>query len=162
MKVSWPLALPLLLVACTPVTQVVQVPQIEVQGVRLVSLSLPAAGRAAEAGLTMELRVSNPNPVPVRIANVAAVLVIEGERVGDITLPNVDLPARGERTQQASLRVPVTLNTASTFLRVARGEEVSYRLDGTFTADLGPLGRPTFGPFTLSQGVWKQPALRLF
>lgn len=162
MKPYGPLALALLLASCAPVTQIVQVPQIEVEGIRLISLSLPAAGRAAEAGLTLALKVTNPNPVPVRVANVAAELVIEGEKVGDIVLPNVDLPARGQRTQQASLQVPVTLGTVGTLIRVARGEEVSYRLDGTFTADLGALGRPTFGPFTLSQGVWKQPALRVF
>lgn len=162
MKLRWALGLPLLLGSCGPGAQVVQVPQVEVESIRLASLSLPAAGRSAEAEVQLGLRITNPNALPLRIAKVAATLVIEGERVGDLTLPDLDLPARGERRQQATFRLPVTLNTASTFLRVARGEEVSYRLDGTLSADLGPLGRPTFGPFTLSQGVWRQPALRLF
>jgi hypothetical protein len=34
-----------------------------------------------------------------------------------------------------------------------------YRLEGTFVADLGALGQPSFGPYTLAQGQFKQAAI---
>lgn len=156
------LAPALLLVGCAPGRGPVQVPTVQVEGIRLSSLSLPSGAAPAYAGVTLTLRVGNPNPVPVRLANIAGTLVVDGQGVGDVNLPDVNLPAGGKARQSAELRLPVTLNTAATFLRVARGQEVSYRLDGAFTADLGVLGRPTFGPFTLSQGVWKQAAILPF
>ncbi|GBF06578.1 desiccation protectant protein Lea14 [Deinococcus aerius] len=148
--------------ACAPAQPLVQVPTFEVQSVRLTRLNLPSGKDPALANLTLRLRVQNPNPVPVRLANIAGRFVIDGQEVGTVNLPNVSLPARGETEQRADLSLPVTLQTAGAFLRVARGQEVSYRVDGTFTADLGVLGRPTFGPFTLVQGVWRQPAILPF
>ncbi|UBV41535.1 LEA type 2 family protein [Deinococcus taeanensis] len=147
----------LALSACAPLNQVVQVPQVDVQQVRLTSLTLPGGfSRAPVAQLTMTLRVTNPNPLPLRLANLAGSLVIDGAPVGDVTFPNVDLPARGSAEQVAQITLPVTLNTAAAFLKVARGQLVTYRVDGGFTADFGPLGLQNFGPFTLSQGQWKQ------
>lgn len=148
--------------ACAPAQPTLQVPTFEVQSVRLTRLSLPSGSAPALASLTLRLRVQNPNPVPVRLANIAGKFVIDGQEVGTVNLPNVGLPARGEAEQRADLSLPVTLQTAGAFLRVARGQEVSYRVDGAFTADLGVLGRPTFGPFTLAQGVWQQPAILPF
>jgi LEA14-like dessication related protein len=147
----------LILGACAPLQQVIQVPQVDVQGVRLNSLTLPGGfGRAPMANLTVNLRVTNPNPLPLRVANLAGSLIIDGANVGNVNFPNVALPARGSADQVAEVSVPVTLNTAASFLKVARGQLVTYRLDGGFTADLGPLGLQPFGPFTLSQGQWKQ------
>lgn len=147
----------LLLGACAPLQQIALVPQVEVQGVRLTSLTLPGGvGRAPVATLTLNLRVTNPNPLPLRVANLAGSLIIDGANVGDVTFPNVALPARGSAEQLAQVSVPVTLNTAASFLKVARGQLVTYRVDGGFTADFGPLGLQQFGPFTLSQGQWKQ------
>ena len=37
--------------------------------------------------------------------------------------------------------------------RAATGGSVGYRLDGTMTLDAGLLGRPSFGPMTLLQGI---------
>jgi len=148
--------------ACAPAQSVVQVPTFEVQSVRLTRLSLPSGASPALANVTLRLRVENPNPLPLRLANLQARLVIDGQDVGSIELPNVNLPARGEALQDANLAIPVTLQTAGAFLEVARGRQVSYRVDGRFTADLGVLGQPTFGPFTLAQGVWQQPAILPF
>ncbi len=114
------------------------------------------------ANVTLRVKVGNPNPVPVRLANIASRLILDGQDVGTVNLPNVNLPARGETVQDANLSLPLSLSAGAAFLNVARGQQVSYRLDGTFTADLGVLGQPTFGPFTLSQGVWKQPAILPF
>ena len=136
--------------------QAVQVPTLKVENIYLRSLTLPSALQPATANVTLRLKVGNPNPVPLRMANIAANLILDGSPVGRVDLPNVNLPASGETVQMAEVTIPVTVPTAAAFLRVARGQEVSYRLDGSFTADLGMLGQPTFGPFTLSQGVWKQ------
>lgn len=152
----------LALAACAPMQQAVKVPTIQVEGIRLTSLSLPSPLRPAQAGVLLHLKVTNPNNVPVKLANIAGTLIIDGAKVGDVNLPNVNLPANGVAMQDADVSIPVTLNTAASFLKVARGQEVSYRLDGTFTADLGVLGQPSFGPFTLSQGVWKQQPILPF
>ncbi|MDB5045820.1 MAG: Water stress and hypersensitive response protein [Deinococcus sp.] len=147
------------LVGCAPLQQAVQVPTFEVQSVRLNSLTL--LGNPT-ANVTLRVKVGNPNPVPVRLANIASRLILDGQDVGTVNLPNVNLPARGETVQDANLSLPLSLSAGAAFLNIARGQQVSYRLDGTFTADLGVLGQPTFGPFTLSQGVWKQPAILPF
>lgn len=151
------------LVACAPVQQkLVYPPVVEVERISLTSLRLPTPGRTAEAGVQLELRIENPNPLPVRLARIEGALVVEGQEVGQVTMSGFELPAQGETRQVAQLDLPLTLNTAAVFLGIARGQEVSYRLDGTLTADFGSLGQPKFGPFTLSQGVWKQAPLRLF
>lgn len=143
--------------ACAPASQVLQVPTIEVQSVRLTRLSLPGGlGGAPVADLKLKLRVTNPNAVPLKMSNIAATLVIDGAPVGRAEFPHVSVPARGLADQDADVTIPVTLPTAASFLKVARGQQVTYRLDGTFTADFGPLGPKNFGPFTLSQGQWKQ------
>ncbi|ANE43371.1 LEA type 2 family protein [Deinococcus puniceus] len=147
------------LVGCAPLQQAVQVPTFEVQSARLNSLNLLGT---PTANITLRVKVGNPNGVPVRLANIATRLILDGQDVGTINLPNVNLPARGEAVQDANLSLPLTVSTGATFLKIARGQEASYRLDGTFTADLGVLGQPTFGPFTLAQGVWKQPAILPF
>lgn len=159
-KLIFPLGL--LLTACSPAQQVIQPPSLQVQDIRLSRLSLPVLGQAATAFVDLDLVVSNPNPVSVRLAEIQAQLVVEGQNIGQVTVPDVNLPAQGQTVQHAQLQLPLTVNTVMTFLQIARGQEVSYRLDGSFRADLGPLGQPRFGPFTFSQGLWKQPAIQLF
>ncbi len=145
------------LAGCAPAPQVLQVPTIEVQSGRLTRLSLPGGlGSAPVADLKLKLRVTNPNAVPLKMSNIEATLVIDGAQVGQAEFPRVNVPARGSADQDADVSLPVTLSTAASFLKVARGQQVTYRLDGTFTADFGPLGPKNFGPFTLSQGQWKQ------
>lgn len=153
--------IPVLLLSCAPTTAV-QVPSLEVQEIRLTDLSLPLPGRPAVAGLTVQLRVTNPNPVPLRLTEIQADLIIDGAAVGRLTLPEVSLPAQGQVDQPARASLPLTASTFGSVVKVARGQAVTYRLDGTFRANLGPLGQPTFGPLTLSQGVWQQPALISF
>ena len=147
------------LAACTPNQPLIAVPTFTVQSVRLTNLTLPTFGRSGTAYLTMQLLVNNPNPLPLRLADIAGTFVLDGSKVADISLPDVALPARGEASQRADLALPLTLDTLGSALRVARGQQVSYRVDGTFTADLGLLGRPSFGPYTLVQGVLQQPAI---
>ena len=145
--------------ACAPSQPIISVPTFQVQSVRLTGLTLPLAGRPATAYLSLQLLVNNPNPLPLRLANINGNLVLDGSTVAVVNLPDVALPARGEARQQADLALPITLDRLGSFLKVARGQQVPYRLDGTFTADLGLLGRPSFGPYTLVQGLLQQPAI---
>lgn len=160
----------LLLSACTPTQPIVQVPKIQVQDVQLTRLDLPGglASLAAVfnglpgapvAHILMDLQVTNPNPLPLRMTNIAADLIIDGQNMGRVDLPNVDLPARGATQQLAEIALPVSAQTAQNILKVARGQLVTYRLDGTFSVNMGLLGVQTFGPYTLSQGQWKQKAV---
>ncbi|MFC4425302.1 LEA type 2 family protein [Deinococcus navajonensis] len=154
----------LTLSACAPGQAVLQVPSVDIQQVRLTGLTLPGGlgGGPPVALLTIDLAVTNPNPLPLRLANLAGQLVIDGAEVGQVTFPNLNLPARGTAQQTANVAVPVSLSTAASFLKVARGQLVTYRLDGGFSVNLGPLGEQTFGPFTLSQGQWKQAPILPF
>ncbi|ADV67879.1 LEA type 2 family protein [Deinococcus maricopensis] len=145
--------------ACVPGQPLLQVPTFQVDGARLTSITLPGGGRPATATLTIALRVQNPNPLPLRVANIGGAVTLDGEDVGHVDFPNIALPARGEARQQAVVTLPITFANAGVFLRVARGQQVAYRVDGTFTVDAGPLGRPTFGPYTLVQGVLQEPAI---
>ncbi|WP_407539007.1 LEA type 2 family protein [Deinococcus radiomollis] len=145
--------------ACAPNQPIFAVPTFKVQSVRLTNLTLPGFGSPATAYVSLQLRVNNPNPLPLRLANIAGTFILDGVNVGSVNLPDVALPASGEVVQQADLTLPLTLDTLGSALRVARGQAVSYRLDGTFTADLGFLGRPSFGPYTLVQGLFQQPAI---
>ncbi|GHF29047.1 LEA14-like dessication related protein [Deinococcus metalli] len=155
--VTAPLALlTLCLGACAP-TQIIQVPTVDVQSVRLTRLSLPGGlGGAPVADVSLTLKVGNANAIGLRMADIASDVIIDGTRVGHVNLPNVNVPARGSAEQVANVSIPVTLDTAAAFLKIARGQLVTYRLDGGFAADFGPLGLQRFGPFTLAQGQWKQ------
>jgi LEA14-like dessication related protein len=145
--------------SCNPAQPIIAVPTFKVQSVRLNRLTLPGLGNPATAYLTLQLLVNNPNPLPLRLANIAGTFILDGGRVADVNLPDVALPAKGEALQRVDLALPLTLETVGNFVQVARGQAVSYRIDGTFTADLGILGRPNFGPYTLVQGLLQQPAI---
>lgn len=146
--------------ACAPgqlLPRVLQVPTVDVQGVRLTRLTLPGGlGSTPVAEVSLDLRVTNSNGLPLRLTNIVSDIIVDGARVGQVELPNVHVPARGVAQQTANVAIPVTLGTAASFLKIARGQLVTYRLDGGFTADFGPLGLQSFGPFTLAQGQWKQ------
>lgn len=153
------LGLPAALSSCASTQPILAVPTFKVQSVRLTNLTLPGIGRPATAYVTLQLLVNNPNPLPLQLANIAGTFILDGVNVAGVNLPDVALPARGEAVQQANLALPLTLDTLGSALKVARGQAVTYRLDGTFTADLGFLGHPSFGPYTLIQGLLQQPAI---
>ncbi|AWN23444.1 Water stress and hypersensitive response domain-containing protein [Deinococcus irradiatisoli] len=142
---------------CAPaLKQVLKVPTFSVQQTRLTGLTL---GSPATARVSLKLRIDNPNPVAARLANISGQFYLNGADVGNVNLPNVNLPARGSAVQEALLELPVSLQTAAVWLQVARGREMPYRVDGTFTADFGALGQPSFGPYTLAQGLFQQKAI---
>ncbi|WP_261664086.1 LEA type 2 family protein [Deinococcus sp. Marseille-Q6407] len=153
------------LTACAPAQlsgPAVQVPTFETRSVRLSGITLPQGGQSGTAQLQLAVQVQNPNAFPLRLRSFDTDLYLTGQPVAHLTLPDVALPAHGSALQSAQASVPLNLNVASELLKVARGQGVPYRLDGTFTADLGVLGTPTFGPLTLTQGQWQQPAILPF
>lgn len=143
--------------SCAPaLSRVVKVPTFSVQQTRLTGLTL---GSPALARVTLKLRIDNPNPVPARLANINGHFYLNGADVGTVNLPNINLPARGSTLQDALLEIPVSFQTTAIWLQVARGREMPYRVDAAFTADFGALGQPSFGPYTLAQGLFQQPAI---
>jgi LEA14-like dessication related protein len=162
MRALWPVLLvvsSVTAVSCAPRQTILQVPEFRVESVALRSLTLPGLARPAVATLSVGLRVRNPNPISVRLANASGRFLIDDLDVGRVNLPNVDLPANGEATQEAVVDLPVTVANLGVFLRVGRGEAVPYRIEGTFTVDAGLLGKPNFGPYVVAQGVLKQPRI---
>ncbi len=150
-------ALLLSLGSCAPaLRQVIKVPTFSVEQTRLSGLTL---GSPATARVSLKLRITNPNPVAARLANINGHFYLNGADVGTVNLPNINLPAKGSAVQDALLELPVSLQTAAVWLQVARGREMPYRVDGTFTADFGALGQPSFGPYTLAQGLFRQAAI---
>lgn len=149
-------ALVALLGSCAPSQPFVQVPTLQVEQARLTGLTLASP---AVAHVTLRLRVDNPNAVGLNLANIQGRFILNGSDVGAVSLPNVALAARGSAEQTALLDLPVSLETAGVWLKVARGQQMPYRVDGRFTADMGLLGQHTFGPYTLAQGLFQQPAL---
>ncbi|UFA49425.1 LEA type 2 family protein [Deinococcus radiophilus] len=151
--------------ACTPaalVGQSVQVPTFQTQSIALTGIGLPSSDQSGWADLHLQLQVDNPNPFTVRLHSFDTDLYLTGQPVAAIHLPNLNLPAGGQTLQTANVRLPLNLAAAGEVLKVARGQAVTYRIDGTFSADLEPLGQPHFGPLTLAQGQWKQPAILPF
>ena len=146
-------ALVLVLAACAPRTLSLEVPTYQVEGVRFARLDLPGPGSPALAVLNLNLRVQNPNALGLRMANIGGQLFLDGAAVGQVDLPDVDLPARGEARQLAVVSVPISFANLGEFVKVARGDRVALRVDGSFTVNAGFLGRPVFGPFTLFQGL---------
>lgn len=154
-RVALMAALAGLLSACSPRQPFVRVPTIQVESARLTGLTLASP---AVAHVSLRLRVENPNAVSLNLADIQGRFMLNGTDVGAVNLPNVALSARGSSLQEAQLDLPVSLSTASIWLKVARGQEMPYRVDGTFVANMGVLGSHSFGPYTLAQGLFQQPA----
>ncbi|HWG84308.1 MAG TPA: LEA type 2 family protein, partial [Deinococcales bacterium] len=100
----------------------------------------------------------NPNPLGARVGDLSFDLVLEGAPAATASAPDFTLAANGVPARiTVDVEVPVTTANLGSLLRIARGEAVSYRLDGRFAVDLGALGRPRFGPYTLAQGTFRSP-----
>lgn len=143
--------------ACTP-PAVVKTPTFKLQSIYLKSLKL----QPPTAELELNIAVTNPNPVPLKMAYISSDLFVNGRKLAQLGLPNLNVPAMGQTVQPVKMNVPLNLDIVDTMLKVGRGQAINYRLDGQFTADLGVLGSPTFGPFVLAQGIWKQERILPF
>ena len=115
------------------------------------SISHPAGG----AGVTIWLKVTNPNPFGFTLSTLDTTLMLEGRHAATGSFPlGLPLQARQETT------VPIDLSISFTDLpglgavvqRAAAGQAVNFQLDGTIGVDAGRLGQPTFGPMQLMTG----------
>lgn len=147
------------LAACSPVGTVIRTPQFELLEVGLERFDPPGLGTPARAVVRLRLQGRNPNPFGGRIEEVAFDLMLDGRQAATAGTPGFDLPGGGTPAPiVVDVIVPVTPQNLEALLRIARGEAVSYRLDGSFRLDLGSLGKPRFGPYAFAQGTYRSPA----
>jgi hypothetical protein len=140
-----------------PIAQLIQPPRFE-QGaqpaeLRFITPSIthPAGG----AGVTIWLKVTNPNPFGFTLSTLDATLTLEGSHAATGSFPlGLPLQARQETT------VPIDLSISFADLpglgavvqRAATGQPVNFQLDGTIGVEAGRFGQPTFGPMRLVTG----------
>jgi hypothetical protein len=156
------LALITLLVACVPGAA----PAVGAPTFRLVT---PGSGALrfdlGSDGPTLttrwRLEVTNPNPIALRLTDLAGALVLEEALAVDLRfVDGVDLPARG--VAELVLDVAVPISDALVAVDVARdlvaGAPVAYRLDAAVGVDV--FGIPSrFPRTTLVAGEFRGPAL---
>jgi hypothetical protein len=139
------------------IAQVIQPPKFE-QDDRPAELRFITPSRthpAGGAGVTLWMRVTNPNPFGFTLSTLDTTLMLEGSRAttGDFPL---GLPLTAGQTSVVPIDLSISFadvpGLASVLREAASGSAVSYHLDGTVGVDAGRLGQPTFGPMMLASG----------
>ena len=143
--------------AVTALGQLIQPPRFEQADqpaeMRLVgpSLSHPAGG----AGVTIWIRVTNPNPFGFTLSTLDTTLLLEGQQaaIGNFPL-GLPLGAGQESVVPIDLTISFTdlPGLANVVRRAVSGQPVGYQLDGTVGVDAGRFGQPSFGPMLLVRG----------
>jgi len=143
--------------AVTSLSQLIQPPRFEQADqpadLRLIgpSLSHPAGG----AGVTLWIRVTNPNPFGFTLSTLDTTLLLEGQHAATGNFPlGLPLGAGQESVVPIDLTISFTdlPNLANVLRRAASGQQLGYQLDGTVGVDAGRFGQPTFGPMLLVRG----------
>ena len=140
-------------------SQVLQAPRFDVaRGYQpQIQLVGPSSQRPL-GGVSVRLwaNVSNPNPVGLVLSTLQGTLALEGTRAADVSFP-LGLPLAASQDTVIPLDIGVSFSDlprlADIVPRALSGGAVAYRLDGIVGVDAGLLGRPSFGPMTLLQGV---------
>jgi hypothetical protein len=150
----------LLLAGCAAVTslgQLIQPPRFEQADqpadLRLIgpSLSHPAGG----AGVTLWIRVTNPNPFGFTLSTLDTTLLLEGQHAATGNFP-LGLPLGAG--QESVIPIDLTINfadlpgLANVLRQAASRQPVAFQLDGTVGIDAGRFGQPSFGPMLLVRG----------
>jgi len=147
--------------ALAPLAQLIQPPRFEQAGqpadIRFVppSLGHPAGG----AGVTIWIRVTNPNPFGFTVTTVDTTLLLEGQRAATGDFP-LGLPLGAGQESVIPIDFSISFADLPGLANVirqaasgpARGRAVAYQLDGTVGIDAGRFGQPTFGPMLLVRG----------
>jgi hypothetical protein len=154
------LSAPLLTCGCAAVTalgQLIQPPRFEQAEqpaeLRLIGLSLnhPAGG----AGITLWIRVTNPNPFGFTLSTLDTTLLLEGQHAATGNFPlGLPLGAGQESVVPIDLTISFTdlPGLGNVVRRAMSGQAVEYQLDGTVGVDAGRFGQPSFGPMLLVRG----------
>ena len=107
------------------------------------------------AALRLWTRISNPNPIGITLSTLRAEVSLDGTRAatGDFPL-GLPLTAGGESDVLLDLSIDFAdlPGLADVLRRAVANQQVPYQVDGTFSIDVGALGRPSFGPMRLFQG----------
>jgi len=150
----------LLLAGCAAVTslgQLIQPPRFEQADqpadLRLIgpSLSHPAGG----AGVTLWIRVTNPNPFGFTLSTLDTTLLLEGQHAATGNFPlGLPLGAGEESVIPIDLTISFTdlPGLANVLRQAASRQPVAFQLDGTVGIDAGRFGQPSFGPMLLVRG----------
>ena len=143
--------------AVTSLAQLIQPPRFEhadqPADLRLIgpSLSQPAGG----AGVTLWIRITNPNPFGFTLSTLDTTLLLEGQHAATGNSP-LGLPLGAG--QESVVPIDLTISfadlpgLANVLRRAASGQPLGYQLDGTVGVDAGRFGQPTFGPMLLVRG----------
>src|SRR6185503_15981912 len=103
------------------------------------SLSLPAGG----AGVTIWLRVSNPNPYGFTLSTLDTTLLLEDSRAASGNFP-LGLPLGAGQESVVPVDLSISFadvpGLAGALRQAAAGNPVTYQLDGTVGVDAGRLG----------------------
>jgi len=148
--------------ALAPLAQLIQPPRFE-QGDQPAEIRFvpPSPGHpTGGAGVTLWLRVTNPNPFGFTLATLDTTLLLDGQRAATGNFP-LGLPLGAG--QESVIPIDLTISfadlpgLANVVRQAAAGRAVGYQLDGTVGIDAGRFGRPVFGPMLLVRGELTGP-----
>ena len=113
------------------------------------------------AAVRIWTRVRNPNPFGLTLRTLRATLMLEDTRAADGEFP-LGLPLRGGQDSVVPLDLSIRFSEvpalATMFRRSSLSQPLRYRVEGSFSVDVGNLGSPAFGPMTLFSGEMRAPA----
>jgi hypothetical protein len=143
--------------AVTSLAQLIQPPRFEQAeqpaDLRLISPSLshPAGG----AGVTLYIRVTNPNPFGFTLSTLDTTLLLEGQQAATGNFP-LGLPLGAMQESVIPLDLTISFadlpGLANVVRRAVSGQSIGFQLDGTVGIDARRFGQPTFGPMLLVRG----------
>ncbi|HUG52954.1 MAG TPA: LEA type 2 family protein [Vicinamibacteria bacterium] len=114
-------------------------------------------GRGLPTGATLRLwaHVENPNTFGLTLSSIDGTVYLEGSRAASVDFP-LGLPLEAGIAQDIPLDVTIRFDElpglGGVVVQAIGGNPLDYRLEGRFSVDAGPLGRPSFGPSTLLEG----------
>jgi hypothetical protein len=115
------------------------------------SLSQPTGG----AGVTIWMRITNPNPFGFTLSTLDVTLSLDGNRAARGVFP-LGLPLTAGETSVVPVDLSISFadlpGLAGVIRQAAVGQAIPYQLDGTVGIDAGRFGQPTFGPLRLVNG----------
>ena len=107
------------------------------------------------AALRLWTRISNPNPIGLTLSTLRAEVSLDGTRAATGDFP-LGLPLAAGADSDVPLDLSVDFadlpRLGDVLRRAVANQQVPYEVDGSFSIDVGALGRPSFGPMGLFQG----------